>query len=110
MALKDLIERFRSKRSLIKEMKDQDSSQELITQLKKSSNERELERFIEEERQKKIKIDLDRFRERERSEQRNMNIIKGRNIFKNDNIITRSNNKLMGSKATILGGQRLFGM
>jgi len=55
MVLKEFLKRMKDKREGFREVQNQDRVQTMVQERKKNSNERELERFLEEERQKQIK-------------------------------------------------------
>lgn len=94
MVLKEILERFRAKRTLLKQMKDQDRMEEMVQQLKKSSNERELERFIKERREEEIKVQLNKFREKEKIKDRGASVLSNKNVFHGQGNILKDNKKL----------------
>jgi len=96
MNLKNILDKFREKREEFKTVQRQDKIQELVQQRKKNSNERELERFMEEERQKEIKSQLEMFRKKRAKEVNGMKILGGKNIFKGHKNILTDNKKLFG--------------
>ena len=75
------------------EMQEEDRRVTRLQERKKNSNERELERYQEEERQKQIKEELEMFRKQKKDELWRTNIFAGhKSILANDNpIITGKN-------------------
>ena len=108
MVLKQLLERMRARKEAFNEVKQQDRINTVISERKKNANERELEKFMEKERQENIKVQLNRFREKEKSENRNMNILKGKNIFKSHTSVLTNNPKMFSLGANNLGGSTFF--
>lgn len=83
MGIKDLIAKLRAKKEKYSEFAEDQRIQEKYFERKKSSNERELERFISEEREKHIQEELNKFRKAREHETRYGNqIIKVKNMFK----------------------------
>ena len=83
MTIKEMVRKFLHKDGDFKEMQRQDRLQNVLEARKKNSNERELERYLEEERQKRIKIELEAFRKQHQDEFfHGPSILKQKNIFK----------------------------
>lgn len=66
--LQDFIARWKERKSKSKEIEDDIRIHEKIVEKKKSANERELEGYLEEERQKQIKSQVEHFRLKKRNE------------------------------------------
>lgn len=66
--LQDFINRWKERKAKAKSMEDDVRIQEKIIQKRKSANERELEGYLEEQRQKQIKAEVDKFREMKKQE------------------------------------------
>ena len=88
MTIQDILGKFLHKQDRVKEILDERRADKLATQREKNSNERELERLIEERRQKKIKFDLDHYRKLRDKEinhshllNKQKSITKGKNLF-----------------------------
>jgi hypothetical protein len=68
MGLKDMIENRREKKKerkeLMRKMDEQMRVEELLQERKKSSNERELDRFFKEDREEQIKLQLNEMRKK----------------------------------------------
>ena len=62
MGIKELLSKSLAKDPRFKEMQKEAHLQKMLEERGKNSNERELERYIEEERQKSIKQNLEEFR------------------------------------------------
>lgn len=82
MSVGGFISRFQNKKRDFAEMETQEKMGMMLAQKKKNSNERELERYLEEDRQANIKSMLEGYRSRRRAEDRNMNVLKGKDVFK----------------------------
>lgn len=88
--IKELLEKYRRKKELQEEMENEDRISNKLIERKKNSNERELERYMEEERQKRINNQLKMFRKKRNDEywrgskilDNNKKHIKAENIFK----------------------------
>lgn len=83
MAIKDFIDKWKARNLRVKELEEEDRAQTKVLTKKKNSNERELERFMEEERQETIKQQLDEFRRKRQEELwHGPTILSQKNIFK----------------------------
>lgn len=78
-----IIERLKSRKQKLRELSEDESVRTKLANMKKNANERELEKYYEEERQKQIKRELDIFRKKRQDEfWHGRNILNERNIFK----------------------------
>jgi hypothetical protein len=85
MGIRDIIERFKSKREKFKAFAEDQKIVETFEERKKSSNERELERFMKEERENQIKHELERFRKnRDFKDKHSHKILETKNMFKKE--------------------------
>ena len=101
MNLKEkLLNTFR-KNDKVKELVEERRIERLATQREKNSNERELERLMEEERQKNIKLQLDHYRKKRHKE-----INKTFLMNKSKDVISQK--PIFNSKAVILKEKRSF--
>ena len=108
MAIKDFINKFLNKENTFKEMQKDDRLRTKLETRKKNSNERELERFQEEERQKMIKLELEQFRKQKKDEFfHGPNLLEQKNIFKGHTSVMTNNNKLFSVKNN-MHGQGMF--
>lgn len=89
---------MKDRREGFKEVQMQDRVQTMVQERKKNSNERELERFIEEDRQKMIKQQLEMYRQRRKMQDREVTTLDKKNIFKNHEPILKHDDKLFGLK------------
>lgn len=96
MVLKEFLQRMREKRDGIRTAQMQDRVQTMVQERKKNANERELERYLEEDRQKMIKQQLEMYRERRKVENRKVTTLDKHNIFKNHKPILKHDKKLFG--------------
>jgi len=109
MAIKDFINKFLHKDNAFKEMQNEDRLRNKLETRKKNSNERELERFEEEDRQKMIKERLEQFRNRQKEEFfHGPNLMKQKNIFQGHQSVMTNNKKLFSVKNNNLHGQGMF--
>jgi len=109
MSIKGLIQRWKDRIEEFEDVKRQDRINELVVQRKKNSNERELERFLEEERQKNIKEQLEAFREKRREENRRQTILGGKNMFTGKATVLEDNDRLFKMKSTMGSKGNMFG-
>ncbi len=105
MAIADILRKFGSKKQKFQEAQQDDRVHNIIRERKKSSNERELDRFEEEAREKQIKVDLERFREERKEEARETTVLNGKNIFKGHKSILKQEN-IFANQPNIFAGQR----
>ena len=93
--LADFIQRWRDRKAKTADMEDTTRIQERIVEKRKSSNERELESYMEEDRPARIKQAVESYRKKKQHEFLYGNQILGdkRNIFKGQQSVTRSNKK-----------------
>jgi DNA-binding transcriptional regulator GbsR (MarR family) len=96
MVLKEFLKRMREKKEAFREVQTNDRVQTMVQERKKNSNERELERYMEEDRQKMIKSQLEMYRNRKKIENRKVTTLDKKNIFKNHDPILKHDEKLFG--------------
>lgn len=113
MGLMDAIRRWnesrKEKSNTFKEMQDNRRFQKIIESREKSSEERQLERYLEEERQKRIKAELDKFNQKKTKElwKGDYAILnKQQNILKEDKKILTKENIFLDNKTKIPFVQR----
>lgn len=110
MSLKEIISglshKSKERKELFKQMQEQDKMQEIIEERKMSANERELRRFMKENREDDIKIQLDKERKlREDDIKFNHNPLNVQNItketkwsvLKEKNMFVRNKNMFSGN-------------
>jgi len=96
MGLKDFLHRKFAKDEEFKEMERQLTMQKKLEAKQKNSNERELDRFEEEARQKRINERLEQFRKEKKDEFfHGPNLMKQKNIFKGHTSVLTNNKKLL---------------
>lgn len=96
MGIRDFLDRLRAKKMKYKEYSEDMKIQEQFAERKKSANERELERYINEAREKEIKIELDKWRKRAKHESEfGHQILNTKNMFSHE-------------KPTMLRQKRIF--
>ena len=116
MGLIDVIRRMSEKKSISKQKfktaQEDLRIQQLLEERQKSSNRRELERYMHEQEEAKIKQTLDSIRKKQQSETwsgKNTLINQKMNIMKNDNPILKQKNIFLDNKTKIpLTGDNLF--
>lgn len=103
-----MFDKIRNKREKFKEMETDERMSEKLHERKKSSDERELERFLERERQIQIKQHLAKFRDQEKKKILRSNLMDRSNMFKgkatmlNNNPSFMSNGNVLKGKTTAL--------
>lgn len=108
MGLKEFLKKRRERAGKLKEIQEEIRLNEMARQRMKTPQERDLERFLEEERQKKIKMQVQKFKEKRKG-----NMLKGslgdtKNIFKgHKNILHSRSMNFLGEKKMI-GGSMFF--
>ena len=107
MAFPAIFKKNLEKSIRFKQMQEDLRLQKTLEERQKSSNERELDRFYEEEREKTIKRNLEEFRQHRRAEAQQTTVLAGDNQFKGKGnmmsgkaSILVNNNALLNSKAT----------
>ena len=95
MVISEFLKKSITKSARFKEAQEQMNIQNKLIERQKSSNERELDRFHEEEREKSIKKNLEEFRNIRQKESMKTTVLAGPNMFKGKGII-------MSGKATML--------
>lgn len=91
--LKELLNKFRERKQAMQQVDDDYRINKTLEQRRKSANERELERYFEEQRQKQIALTLHKIRKKQneiawRGEK---NILKEPNIFRNHHSVLTDN-------------------
>lgn len=95
--LKELLQRYKEKKEKERSFAEDRRIQQNVVDKEKSSNERELEKYMKEEREENIRKELE-YRRKKRSEDINKTT-----LWKNDNMFG-GKDYLFGGKATILNG------
>ena len=95
MKILDIFKKNHEKSERFKEMQLQAKLQKMLEEREKSSNERELERFHEEEREKMIAQNLKEFRDHRQKESMKTTVLSGKNMFK-------GKGNIMSGKGTML--------
>lgn len=107
MALQDILGRIFGRNEKFKEMQEDARFQKIVGERQKSANERELEKFQEEERQRKIKEKIIQFRKMRQKESNESTILKSDfNILDNPHPILKQKNIFSMEKTQ--GGKNLF--
>lgn len=92
MGFKDIIDRFRDRKKIFKEMQDQDSAMTKLQERKLSSEERALNKILEKKRQENIKRQLNAIYKRQDNEYWHKDVITQPNIFKEKTSILKQKN------------------
>lgn len=94
--LKELLNRFRERKAIMNNLDEDYRINKTLEQRRKNSNERELERYMEEERQKQISLQLQKIRKMktEKAWKGENNILKEPNIFRNHHSILTDNPRM----------------
>ena len=76
--------------------------QETYIERKKSANERELERYQNEQREKNIKVELDKFRAYRKNDiENNHRILETKNMYENEQKVVLKEKKLFSGKSNL---------
>jgi len=112
MSVKEFLSHALKKDSRFKELEKEIRIQKMIQERMKNSNERELDRFYEEERQKTIKKNLEEFRNarKEESWHGENNILNAPNIFKGQQNILHEDKSALDNGQGILNQKNIFSM
>ena len=121
MGIRETFERMREKREqkkeIFKKLQEQDLMQKIVEERKKSSNQRELERYMEEENQENIKEALKIMREKRKNDiSFNHNPINAKNItnkvdwevMKEKNMFKNNKNMFVGQPYVHKSNRNLF--
>jgi len=96
----------------LKQAQDEDKIERIITERAKSSNQREVERYIRENEEKEYKKILDKVRKKNNSDmwssKENMILKKEKSILKDDRPILKEKNIFMGKKKKKKKGKSMF--
>lgn len=103
--IKEYLQRIKERKQRLKDAQDDYNIQKKITERQKSSNERELEKFKEEDRQERIKNELNKYRKRQTTNlYYNSGILNNnKNLFKNDD-----DHNIMKQKNIFSGGSTIL--
>jgi hypothetical protein len=128
MGFADIIEKFRernrNRKEMMKEVEDRVRIEELVMEKKKSANERELNRFLNEHREESIKEQLDTLRKERQfdiahnhnplrvkniTNQTEWEVLKERNLFKGkSNMFSNGSSILKNNDKLLKGGMKLI--
>jgi len=108
MGVKEFLAKALHKDGRFKELEREMRIQKIVEQRQKNSNERELEGYLEEERQKTIKKNLEEFRKAKTEEMWKSNLLEQKNIFKGHQSILKNNDKLFSMKSNKFKGGMFF--
>lgn len=99
MGIRDFLDRLRMKKAKYKDYAEDMHIQEQYLERKKSANERELERYIDEDREVKIKSELEKWRKKKKHEMEyNHQILNTKNMFANEKpVIMKQKRLFMGN-------------
>lgn len=91
--LKEILEKFRARKEAMNQIDEDYTINKKLEQRRKNSNERELERYFEEQRQKQIALTLQRIRKKrnEIAWKGEKNILNEPNIFRNHHSVLTDN-------------------
>ena len=109
MGFKDFLRKSLSRDPRFKEMQEEHRMRKMLEDREKGADERELERFYEEERQKSIKKNLEEFREMRKKENwggESNQILKQKNIFKDHKSVLHQDFEILGGKKLFTTGSK----
>ena len=102
MGIRDFLARLREKKGKYKEFEEDMKVQETYLERKKSANERELERFQHDEREKVIKQHLEKYRDEAKEEAEfGHQILAVPNVYKNEKQIILKQKNLFSNKSNL---------
>jgi hypothetical protein len=113
MSVMDIIRKWKERNSekseKFKEMQEDDRLRQMLEERKKSSNQRELEKYYKEQQEKQIKEELDLIRKKQTKESwKGKNMFAGKGtILKEDKSILTDNKKLLNNKGSILNSSSM---
>jgi predicted RND superfamily exporter protein len=105
MGILDIFKKNMEKSGRFKELSEEMKIRKLIEERSKSSNERELERFYEEEREKKIKQNLEEFRKHRQADSQKTTVLGGGN-----NMFKGKGNMMSGETTVLKNNDKMFSM
>lgn len=109
MGIIDMIKKLGRKSPEEEDFERSQRMQERYFEKKKSANERELERFMREEREDEIKKELEEYRRNRKIKDMTSNkILKIKNVFKGHNAELLKNGNLMKNDKKLIRGGNLF--
>ena len=109
MGIRDLLDKLRAKKERFNEFDEEQKIKEKWIERQKSSNERELERFMKEEREEAIKHELEEFRKKRRKEiEFGHQILKAKNMFSNEGKGMLAGKEILHNDSKQLQGGNVF--
>ena len=110
MGIKDVLSKMLKKDERLKQLQQEMKIRKMAEDRLKNSNERELEKYMEEERQKSIKKNLEEFRKARQEETwHGQNIFMTKdNMFKGKATMLQNNDKLLKMKSNNLSKGGMF--
>ena len=109
MSIKETLSKLMNRDQDLKELKRQIKIQKTVEQLQKNSNERELERYMEEDRQRRIKEKLHEYREERKVTHKSGNPLNVPNRFQEPDYEILKDKKLFSEHKDVLKQKYLFG-
>lgn len=102
MGIRDFLDRLRRKKEKYSEFEEDMKVQERYYEKKKSANERELERYQNEQREREIKAELDKWREMKKNEvEFGHQILNTKNMFEKEQPVIMKQKNLFTSKSNL---------
>jgi hypothetical protein len=92
--MQNILQKFRQKKDKFREADENLKIGRMVVEREKSSNERELERFMEEEREKSISLKLAQFRKERQKESMRTTMFDGADQFRNQKNIFKGNKNM----------------
>ena len=104
--IQNILKKMSEKKAKIKALEEDRRVEQAVDEKMKSSNQRELEKFLKRQQEDKIKVELEKFRIKQRNETwRGNNILSQKNIFRGHTSVLTDNKKLFkGTKQNQKGG------
>lgn len=108
MAVMDMLKRFIGKSKAQNHFEEDQRIQERWLEKKKSANERELDRFLKEEREEDIKRDLEYFRAKRKRDNESHKILETKNMFAHEKSKMLNGKGVMKNDQKLLNGGNMF--
>lgn len=100
--LQDFLQRWKERRQKFKDAQEEQNIQRKLQERQLSSNERELNGYLKEEREKQIKNAVEQFRKKKNDELWHKNVIKQKNLFKGQKSIMRNDRKQLRQRSMFM--------
>jgi len=108
MAIKEFLNKFKERKQKFQTIEEDNQIDRLVIQKQKSSNERELEKLMERDRQDAISEELKKRRRQETAQMFSGNIFKGENVFKGHKSVLHEDKSVLTNNPHSMMGRSMF--